>query len=207
MRIPLSLSILACTLAFSLGATPRGQTPGRPSLTGAWRLNNDLSDRAPERGDEAERGRRGRGAGGVRGGGGRGGMGRGGMGRGGARGDDREAMARVRDAMRDIVEAPERLTITETESMVVVTSGDGRTTRLSTDGSKVKDDNTKIERRTKWDGNKLVSEISGAGRGKIVQTYSVDPESRQLRITLQMDGPRGGQPRTVAHAYDRDEPR
>src|SRR5207249_8182464 len=86
------------------------------------------------------------------------------------------------------------LTITQTESMVVITAADGRTTRLSPDGKKIKDDNTKIERKTKWDGGKLVSEISGAGPGKMTQTFLVDPETHKLRITVQMEG--GGRPST-----------
>src|SRR5262245_4622532 len=98
--------------------------------------------------------------------------------------------------------------------MIVLTSSDGRTTRLSPDGKKVKDENTSIERRTKWDGGKLVSEITGLRRGKITQTYSVDPDSHQLRIVTQMEGGPGGsggqggpggqgsQPRTITHVYD-----
>src|SRR6185436_16082405 len=88
----------------------------------------------------------------------------------------------------------DHLVITQTESMIVLTSQDGRTTRLSPDGKKIKDDNTKIERKTKWDGAKLVSEINGAGPGKITQTFNVDPESHQLRIVVQMEG--GGRPAT-----------
>ena len=53
--------------------------------------------------------------------------------------------------------------------MVIMTTGDGRTTRLSTDGKTVKDDSTKIERKTKWDGGKLVSEISHLGPSKITK--------------------------------------
>lgn len=206
--------VFLLTTAFVLSLTVIGHAQSAThQLAGAWTLNKDLSDQPPargERGDESDRGRRGGGGfggGGRRGGGmGRGGFG-GGMGRGGgARGGmDPEDMARMREAMRDIMDAPERLMITETESMVVITSGDGRTTRLSTDGKKVKDDNTKIERKTKWDGSRLVSEISGAGPGKITQTYTVDPEARQLRISMQMEGGRERQSRTVTHVYDRDE--
>ncbi len=113
-------------------------------------------------------------------------------------------MARMRDAMRDITNPSDHLIITQTESMVVVTGADGRTTRLSPDGKKIKDDNTKIERKTKWDGGKLVSEISGLGPGKQTQTFAVDPERKQLRITVVMDGGRSGQPRTITHIYDAD---
>jgi hypothetical protein len=49
------------------------------------------------------------------------------------------------------------------------------------------------------------SEISGAGPGKVVQTFAVDPEARQLRIIVQIEGGRDRQPRTITHAYDREE--
>jgi hypothetical protein len=117
---------------------------------------------------------------------------------------DREAMARMRDAMRDLTNPSDHLTITQTESMVVITAADGRTTRLSPDGQKIKDDNTKIDRRTRWEGGKLVSEIGGLGPGKAIQTFAVDPDSRQLRITVQMEGGRSRQARTITHVYDAD---
>jgi len=201
--------VIVALCAMWLSAVVRAQAPSKGVLTGAWTLNKDLSDQAPgagERGDAGERGRRG---GGGFGRGGGGGMGRrglgGGMGRGDGRGGvDREDMARMRDAIRDITNPSDHLTITETESMVVIAAGDGRTTRLSPDGKKIKDENTKVERKTKWDNGKLVSEISGAGPGKMTQTFSVDPETHQLRITVQMEGGRGGQPRTITHVYDAD---
>ena len=113
-----------------------------------------------------------------------------------------EDMARMRDAMRDTMNPPDRLTITQTERMVIMTTGDGRTTRLSTDGKTIKDDSTKIERKTKWDGGKLVSEISHLGPGKITETYSADPEHHQLHVTVQVDDAR--QPMTVNRVYDAD---
>jgi len=134
---------------------------------------------------------------------GRGGPG-GGLGRGG-RGGDPQEMARMRDAMRDLLEPADRLTIVETESMVIVTSSDGRTTRLSPDGKKIKDENTNAERRTRWDAGKLVSEISGLGRGKITQTFSVDQDTRQMRIVVLLEGGREAQPRTITHVYDADQ--
>ena len=109
---------------------------------------------------------------------------------------------RMRDALRDITNPSDHLTITQTESMVVITGADGRTTRLSPDGQKIKDDNTKIDRRTKWESGKLVSEIGGLGPGKAIQTFAVDPDRRQLRITVQIEGGRSRQPRTITHVYD-----
>ena len=186
------------------------QTTDKASIVGAWTLNKESSDASPgaagsgeQGGDNArERGDRGSGRGGGygrRGGGGFGRMGGGGGDRGG-RGTPEE-MARMRDAMRDLTNPSDHLTITQSDSMIVITGGDGRTTRLSPDGKKIKDDNTKIERKTKWDGPTLVSEISGLGPGKMTQTFSVDPERHQLRVVVQMEG-RSGQPRTITHVYD-----
>ena len=197
---------VAALIASWLSLESRAQT--KTSLTGAWTLNKELSDPAPDRGDQnADSGRR-------RGGGGGGGFGRGGGfggrrmgGRGGYGGGtpvDPEAMARMREAMRDITQPSEHLTITGSDKTVVITTAEGRTTRLATDGSKVKDDNTKIERKTKWDGDKLVSEISGIGRGKITQTYAVDPEHHQLRIVTSVERAEGGQARTITQVYNAD---
>ena len=201
--------IVAALIAVWLAAESRAQTADKPSITGAWTLNKDLSD-APrsgrgEQGDDDARGRPGGGSGrgGGFGRGGGGGFGRGGgMGRGGD--IDRESMARMRDAMRDLTDPSDHLTITQTESMVVITAADGRTTRLAPDGQKIKDDNTKIDRKTKWDGGKLVCEIGGLGPGKTTQTFAVDSDSHQLRITVQMEGGRAGQARTITHIYDAD---
>jgi hypothetical protein len=188
---------VAVLIAVWLSTESRAQT--KPSLAGAWTLNKDLSDPQPERDERTgdADGRRGRGSG--RGGG----FGRGRMGGGGRGSDlDREAMARRRDAMRDIMEPSERLTITQAETMIVITTAEGRTTRLSPDGNKIKDDNTKIERKTRWDGDRLVSEISGTGSGTITQTYAVDPQRHQLRVTASIGGGRSGRPRTITHVYE-----
>jgi len=202
-------------LIMALAPAPPVQATEKPSIAGVWTLNKDLSDSgARDRGDNAgddhgDRGRRGGYGGGGRGGFGGGRYGGGGMGRGsGTRGAvmSPEEMQRMRDAMRDLTNPSDHLTITETGSMIVVTGADGRTTRLSPDGKKIKDENTGIERKTKWDSGKLVSEISGLGPGKATQTFAADPEHHQLKITVQMEG-RGGsnQPRTITSVYDTDQ--
>jgi hypothetical protein len=201
------MSSIAITVSLIIGSVMAGgwqQPTARGTLTGAWTLNKDLSDKAPERGEREQDGRGGRRGGGGMGRGG-GGMGRGGFGRGmgrGGRGSDPQDMARMRDAMRDLLEPADRLTIVETESMVIVTSSDGRTTRLSPDGKKIKDESTNVERRTRWDAGKLVSEVGGLGPGRITQTFGVDPDARQLRIVTVIEGGRESQPRTVTHVYD-----
>ena len=218
--IPFAIVAAAILLPGSLSAQRSTSSTGT-SIGGVWTLNNDLSDQPADRGQRGDDGQRGShggngrgdgsggGGGRRRGGGGGGGFGRGGGGGGRGRGAvqaNPDDMARMRDAMRDITNPSGHLTITQTESMVVLTEADGRTTRLSPDGKKVKDDNTKIERKTKWDGTKLVSEISGLGPGKMTQTFSVDPDGKQLRIIVVMDGGRrSGQARTIAHVYDADQ--
>jgi len=199
----------AVFIAAWLSVESRAQAPERAALAGAWTLNQELSDQPPARGDRAgsSGGNHGHSGGGYgRGGMRRGGFGGGGMGRGGnGAAADPEAMERVREAMRDIMSPPDHLTIVQTDAMVAITGPDGRTTRLSPDGKKIKDDSTKIERKTHWDGGKLVSEISGVGPGKMTQTFSVDPDEHRLRIAVQMEGGRGNQPRTLTHVYDPGE--
>jgi hypothetical protein len=233
MRTLLSVGILAAAVAATPATiaaqdkAPAAQDKAAAagsSIAGGWTRNADLSDSPSERGQGDDSGQ-GRGNGGSSGGGhrrgggggygGGGGFGGGGFGRGGGMGRgggaaapqmNPEEMARLRDAMRDITNPSDHLVITQTESMVVLTGADGHTTRLSPDGKKIKDDNTKIERKTKWDAGKLVTEISGLGSGKITQTLAVDAEHKQLRLTVVMDGSHSGQPHTLTQVYDADKP-
>jgi len=56
---------------------------------------------------------------------------------------------------------------------------------------------TRIERRTK-----LVSLISGAGRGRITGTYAIDPEHHRRTVTLQMENQLGSQAKMIHRVYD-----
>jgi hypothetical protein len=189
------------TVIFS--ARPAVRAQGQPTaIVGVWTLNKDLSDtgadRPQGRGDARGGGYpRGGGRGGGRGGFGGGFPGGGGFGGGRGGGDPQETARRV-DALRDILDAPERLTITETESMVIMTAGDGRTTRLSLDGKKIKNESTGMERKSKWEGGKLVSEITGPGP-KVTETYSVDPEHHELLVVVQVEGRGGSDASRVLH--------
>lgn len=172
------------------------------AIAGAWTLNKDLTQKPEEQSGGDQGDRRGRpDGGGTRGfGGRRGGSGGGGYGGGGRQGGSPEERQRMRDAMRDIMSPAERLTITEADSMIIITSGDGRTERLMPNGKSITDESTKISRKTKWDGDKLVCEIGGAGPRRITKTYAVDPDHKQLRVTVQVDRP--NRPMTVSHVYD-----
>ena len=183
------------------------QTATPPSLVGAWTLNKDLSDQPGDRSSDDRSGDRrgGRRGGGGFGGGGFGGGRRGGGGRGGDGGRggfDPEQTARTRDALREITDTPEHLTIVQAERMIILTGPDGRTTRLSADGKKIKDESTKLERKTKWDAGKLVSEITGLAGMKITESYWADPERHQLHVTVQNDNDR--RPLSVNRVYDAD---
>ena len=101
------------------------------------------------------------------------------------------------------MEAPERLTITQTDSLVIIVDGNGRTTRLSPDGKKIKDDATGIERKTTWDGDKLVSEVTEAGPGKTTESYWFDSDEGRLHVTLQMENSRAAAGGVIHRVYDR----
>ena len=179
-------------------------------ILGAWTINKDMSDLGvgpAGRGEARGGGRSGGGGrgggrggygGGFPGGGGGGGYGRGGQGGGQPTEQQREDMERRLTALRDIIEAPEHLTIVQSNSMVIVTTGDGRTTRLSPTGEKVKDESTNIERRTKWEGGKLISEIRGDA-GRITETYSADPSHHELLVTVRVEASDGEQGARLFH--------
>ena len=158
-------------------------------IVGAWTLDKKLSDIADNR-------PRGGGAPRSRGGGGgfpgSGGHGRGGGFPGGGGGfpsghsADPEEATRRQEAWRDLIEAPDHMTIVQTESMIVITARDGRTTRLSPDGKKIKDESTNVERKTRWEDGKLVSEISGSA-GRATEIYSVNPAQHELLVVVRLE--------------------
>jgi hypothetical protein len=151
------------------------------SIVGAWTLEKKLSDVGEDR-QRGGGGQRSRGGGGH----GRGGFHGGGGGFNGGHNADPDEVARRQEAWRDLVAAPDHLTIVETESMIVITARDGHTTRLSPDGKKIKDESTNVERRTRWEEGKLVSEIS-ATAGHATETYSVNPAQHELLIVLRLE--------------------
>jgi len=197
MRIQ-NFVVTVVTVAAASLVTTYADTPPKPneSIVGAWTLNKDASQLDTQTGENGRDGDNAgrRGNNGFGGGRRRGGFGGGGFGGGGGgvsqTPQDREAAQRMRDALRQEMQAPDHMTVVLSGTTVIITTPDGHTTRLSTDGSKIKDESTGIERKTKWDSGKLVSEVNGLGRGKITETYSVDTEAKQLRIKLDVDGPR-----------------
>ncbi len=221
MNIPRSVSLAAITViavvisSWAPGAG-RAHAQSQPNaIVGVWTLNRDLSDTGDQMQDRGDpRGGSGRGGGGGFGrGGGRGGGIGGGFpgggsfpGGGGRGGDPQETMRRM-DALRNIIDAPDRLTITQTESMTIITTGDGRTTRLSLDWKKIKDESTGMDRRSKWESGKLIAEISGSGP-RVTETYSVDSEHHEMLVIVQVEGQgRNEASRTFHRLYEATTPK
>jgi hypothetical protein len=179
--------VTVVTVAAAALVTTHADTPKpNEAIIGAWTLNKDASQ-LTARGDNGD-GREGDNSGRN---GGYGGRRRGGGGGGFTQTpEQREAAQRMRDAMRQELQAPDHMTIVSSDTTIIITTPDGHTTRLAPDGKKIKDESTGIERKTKWDAGKLVSEINGLGRGKITETYSFDPDAKQLHVKLDIDGPR-----------------
>jgi hypothetical protein len=220
--LTLIVQIVGSVAVARASAQAPAAAPASPTvLVGAWTLNVGLSDENPTlpggRGEGRGRGSGGHAPGGGGGRGGHGGGYGGGYGRGGRSGDERggdpEGRMRQINAVRDVLDAPDRLTITTTDSMVIVTAGDGRTSRLLLDGSAVKDETTHVERKTRWTGGKLVTDMTGLVRGKITETYAIDPDTHHLLVTVQLENAPGQENaksekaekgRTIKRVYDFD---
>jgi hypothetical protein len=205
-------SLAAPSFMTAVTSLVRAQAPTvqSTSLQGEWMLNQRAADQPqPERGNDQGSRAGGSGRAGGRGGGG----GRSGFGGQGAIGAaslgvspsaNPDVTARLQEAMHDITTPPTRLTIVQTDSAIIVTTSEGRTTRLAPTGKNIKEENTGIERRTRWDAGKLVSEISGLGFDKITETYWLDPEPDTHRLHVSVTVPSGvrAEPTTVDRVYD-----
>ena len=227
MRVMTILITAAGLTALPVGAgvwAVNAQTQeGERAIQGVWVLNDELSDdlRAAF-GNEGSRGQRRRGPGagggrGPRGPGGRGPGGRGGGGFGGRGGDrpDPEEMAEMREAMqsamKDLMTAARRMTVVETEREVLLTYDDGRVVRLIPDDREhagIAGSSMQVKRRTKWNGEKLVTRIELQSRMKLKleQTYEVLLDGQQLVVTSKFEGGRFGndEDRGLRRVYDRE---
>ena len=183
----------ACSLAVPLAAQNPEAT--RPMLDGAWTLNRELSNPArsgaPDPGDDWQRSgqRRGRGDFG------------GGRVRPGSQ--DREEVARRRDLMREVLEAPRRFLITVEDPLVIFTFPDGRVVRYSADGKEERHQHVSgtVKTKTRWQGDGLAIETDLGGGLKITHTYRTTPEPRQLVVTTVLPRRARDLP-PIQHTYD-----
>ena len=181
----------------------RAEEPSRPDLSGTWRLDPAQSEDAHAKMRELRGDRGGRPGGGGRSGGGGSGrpMGGGGFGggRGGPGGGGHDAM---REALRELLEAPPALTVTQTPAEITLLEEDGRLRALHPDGRGYKDA-TGREVKTRWsDAGELVAETKGE-RGKIVETFAVTTGPARLSVTLLLEV--RGQPIAIRRVYVRPD--
>jgi hypothetical protein len=166
-------------------------------LNGAWVLNRQQSSSFGGGGGPAPEG------GGRRHGGFSGGFGRpgGGMGPGAGGGsEEREAMARQRALMRELLEPLPRVTVTSDTESVTFTASDGRVRKYRIDGRKEKHqfDNGTVETKSKFEKDQLIIETSPGSGMKLVETYSLN-DQHQLVIEAKFEG---GDRAPIVHVYD-----
>lgn len=173
-------------------------------LQGTWVLNKDLG--ADPIGElNTSRPKRPTGAGGMAAPGSGGGLG--GPLIGGRRRLDRanaEEMARVKEMLRQIMAAPERMTIAVEGPVIEVSGDDGSVHRLHADGKKLRDRSytgLEFDRKTKWDGDVLVTEFALTdSEAKAKQTWA--RTGTRLRIVTKLMPPNGADPLEVRRGYD-----
>jgi hypothetical protein len=206
MSVWKAVVVLVVLIALSapplLLAQERNAVPGT-AVAGAWRLNRDLSTKAPQGtpglGDDA--GGRGRGAGGGPPGGGMGGPPGGGMGGppgggmggppGGGMGgpSSEEEMKRMRDIFREASESPEQIVIAPGDGVVTITDSNGLVRKFATNYKNEKHQTAAgvVETKTKWEGAALVIETSASGGLKVTRSYRLTPEGRQLMVEVKIE--------------------
>jgi hypothetical protein len=184
----ISNGVVAVVLAGAITGM-RGDEPSRPDFSGPWRLDPAQSEDARAKLRELRRDRGDRPRGGGRRGGG-----------GGARpGGGGDAM---RESLREVLDAPPALTVTQTATEITVVEEDGRLRALHPDG-RVYKDSTGREVKTRWsDAGELVAETKGE-RIRTVETFAVSKDPDRLSVTLLLD--LRGQPIAIRRVYLRPE--
>jgi len=213
-----------CGCAWSVRAQSENQPPPKPAsfqdqadtsqvtnVGGRWELNWRLSDRLPDNAGAPGRGEpppsgggrqgggggmggMGGGMGGRGGSGGRGGGGRGGEGQGGV----------TAEQVREILQAQRLLLIVEHPDHLSLTDENGRVQKFVANGETVKEERggQRFERRTHWEGRKLVTAVTLADGTKVVQTYEKVAEGLQLVVMTKVENSRFGAARDFKRVYD-----
>jgi hypothetical protein len=157
-------------------ARPRTPVEAASRLSGTWKLNKELSPRPQTGSSLAAAGqpgdRRNGGAGG----------------RPQAYEAQRlveERNIRVRALYRELLEAPEALTLSVTLATAAF-DADGATRRVNINEKKEKLDlgTALVDSRTRWDGTALTIELDGGAGLKIVETFELSPTGTQMLVTV-----------------------
>ncbi len=199
---------------------PASQDAQTPSLNGTWKLNRDQSDDPREKlrsamQDRDQNGPMG-GHGGMGGGGvtmgipGIGGIGGGGMGRRGGGpgmgGGSGAGSLEQREKLRDLVEAPDQLTVTQKGPEIDMADTQSHVRSLFTDGRKLekpKKDSPQAQVKAHWERETLITEEKGPNGEKISHSYEIAGESKQLADTLTIESKKLNTPIIVRSVYDR----
>jgi hypothetical protein len=107
--------------------------------------------------------------------------------------------------MQEVMTAPESIAITQKPGQVTFTDADGHLRHYATDGKTEKHQLNAgvVETRTRWNAGELVIETSPTQGVTLVESYTVDPATRQLIVTLQSGNPGAqGSMRPVRRVYD-----
>ena len=109
----------------------------------------------------------------------------------------------MREAVDDLLEAPEAMAITVGADEVEIAERDGRLRHLRPNGKKMKRGGAVTESRARWDGETLVNEIwLGDGAMHITEMLARDGATGELRFTVRVENSRfGGDPLTVTRVY------
>jgi hypothetical protein len=85
--------------------------------------------------------------------------------------------------MDSVMTPPKNLLFEVSPTEVTLTPDEGTALHLHTDGKAVKaEDGTSLQRKTKWDGNSLVSETEVGPSLSVKQTYAIGTDGR-LQVT------------------------
>jgi hypothetical protein len=216
MRLFLMATMLLASSVLSATHMVAQTAAAVPDLTGAWKLNKELSgdpqsvltedftpggdshtDGGGRRGDADARSRWGR-------------SGRSGSGAG-AWGLSDGARRRVRDTAMAVFQTPDRLTIVRIGGTVSFTDGDGRVTNLFTGGEEevhTVGPNIEVGTKSHWSAGTLVVDVQIGAKTSVIQTYSVATAEgkKQLRIAMSMEEERTQKTVQLTRVYDLAEP-
>ena len=224
-----ALVVSARAIPLRAQAAPEGGA--HHAFGGIWVISPDAQLRGPDTASVppggSEGGRR-RGGGGGRGGGGYGGggggrgggyggggggYGGGGFGGGGGRGGGRgEGSAEERQAManysRTLLQPAKQMTIVPHDTSLAIAYDDGRTLTLEATNKKVsgraENGFVKYTRKSRWDGEAMLSEVEVENGPKFDEKYEVIAEGTQLRVSITAKGSGGKDAeRTITHVYER----
>ena len=235
IRHVLRIVIVAVAMTGWTGVAQQQHTSGSgpaPSalpdgFSGLWDYNSELSvDAATGRPEQAPRTAAGRSLGAAAvappapGRTGGAGTGRGGGGQGGGSGDGqqrndfdeaRRAMAAIiaaerRTLVRDLLEVPEKLTITSAGPEMTFVDDLKRSRTYTADGKSRKYQlaAARFEARSGWDGKYFRKDIEGPNDFKMSETYFLSEDGQRLFVIIRIGDPR--RPETVAgvnRVYDR----